>query len=405
MLASWLDSRRAMGLDKPGLARRRARLWRRLQPTLARTPAFHSLAGRPLEDFPVTTPAQMRADYSSYNSLGLSDARLRAMADLAETGQGVPAQGLVAGYSTGTCGARGLFVTDEAERARYLGQSIARLLPATALITGARIALFLRANNALYSDVARGRSRFAYFPLHGALEERVRELKAFAPDILIAPSHILAGLARLEEKLPGLNRCFFGAEPMGAAERDWIAARLGARPDPIYQATEGFLGAACRFGRLHLNDHNLEIELRPVVGTAGFQPVVTDLCRTSQPIVRVLLDDFIEADDRACPCGFAGRTILPVQGRIGDLWRFGDAVLSPRAVTDVMEQALGPDAIWQAEASSTRVRVIVTACAPTPALAARLESDLQVPVPVEIMAGPVDPAFPKRRRVRWRTDA
>ena len=42
----------------------------------------------------------------------------------------------------------------------------------------------------------------------------------------------------------------WGAEPMGVLERDWIGAALGVHPDPIYQATEGFLGAACPEGVL-----------------------------------------------------------------------------------------------------------------------------------------------------------
>jgi putative adenylate-forming enzyme len=401
LLASWLDTRRAMAMDAAALERRRLRLWARLQPALARTPAFQKLTGMALRDYAITLPDEMRKNYGCYNSLGLSDAALRDAAGRAEAGAPASPRGISAGYSTGTSGMRGLFVTDAVERARYQGQSLATLLPPSALLTGARIALVLRANNALYSEVGRGRLRFAYFPLQGAADATAKALAAFAPDILVAPSHLLSEMARQGNRLPGLKRCFFGAEPMGGGEREWIADRLGVRPDPIYQATEGFLGAACRFGLLHLNDHLMEIELVAVKGTTGFQPVVTDLRRTSQPIVRVQLDDFLEADERPCPCGFAGRTILPVEGRIGDLWRFPGRTITPREATEVVERIVGPDVVWKAEASSAGVRLTLQESRQAADCGAALAARLQLPVPLEITHAPVGPDFPKRRRLRW----
>lgn len=391
ILLAWLDTRRRMRADPAGLARHRSRLWTRLQPTLARTPALAMLAGRELADFPIVTPAEIRADYGRWNSLGLTDAALREAAARAEAGgSGEVAPGVIAGFSTGTSGQRGLFVASTAERARYIGQSLARLLPARRLLTGTRIALFLRANSALYGDVARGgRFRFGYFPLD--LADKAAALSAFAPDVLIAPSRILAELAGTWRP-SGLHRCFYGAEPMGEGERQWIAAALGVRPDPIYQATEGFLAAACRHGRLHLNEDSLEMVLQPVPGTGAFRPIVTDLRRASQPIVRVLLDDLVEPEDAPCACGFAGRVIRPVMGRVGDLWRFGDRVVTPREVTEAVEAALGPSTPWQATASPGRIRLAVPpGVAPGP---------LPFPVPVETVPLP-PPDGPKRRRVCW----
>jgi putative adenylate-forming enzyme len=391
ILLAWLDTRRRMRASEAALARHRNRLWTRLQPTLARTPALAGLAGRELADVPVVTPAEIRANYGRWNSLDLTDAALREAATRAETGgSGEVAPGVVAGFSTGTSGQRGLFVASAAERAFYIGQSLARLLPASRLLAGARVALFLRANSALYGDVAKGgRFRFGYFPLD--LADKAAALSAFAPDVLIAPSHILAELADIWRP-EGLRQCFYGAEPMGEGERQWIAAALGVRPDPIYQATEGFLAAACRHGRLHLNEDSLDIDLQPVPGTQTFRPVVTDLRRTSQPIVRVLLDDLVEPEGTLCPCGFAGRIISPVMGRFGDLWRFGDRIFTPREATEATEAALGPSIPWQATASPDRIRLALPpGVVPGP---------LPFPVPVETVPLP-PPDGPKRHRVRW----
>lgn len=138
ILLAWLDTRRRMRADPAALARHRSRLWTRLHPALARTPALVDLAGRELADFPIVTPAEIRADYGRWNSLGLTDAALREAATRAEaggTGEVVP--GVIAGFSTGTSGQRGLFVASSAERAFYIGQSLARLLPASRLLAGA----------------------------------------------------------------------------------------------------------------------------------------------------------------------------------------------------------------------------------------------------------------------------
>src|SRR5690606_23276719 len=67
ILLAWLDTRRRMRASEAALARHRNRLWTRLQPTLARTPALAGLAGRELADVPVVTPAEIRADYGRWN--------------------------------------------------------------------------------------------------------------------------------------------------------------------------------------------------------------------------------------------------------------------------------------------------------------------------------------------------
>ena len=395
-----------MACGPAALARRRARLWRGLAPTLAATPTLRALAGRPLCAMPVTDAAALRRDFAAWNTLGLSDAEARAAAADAERGgSGTVADGVVAGFSTGTQGARGVFLASAEERALYLGQSLAKLLPAHALLTGARIALVLRADSALYRDVAgAGPFRFRFLPLTLPPGERLAALRAFGPDTLIAPAHVLAGIARGHAPggppLPTLRRLFFGAEPMGDAERAWIAGVLGVRPDPIYQATEGFLGAPCRHGTLHLNEDSLHVELDPVPGVPAFQPVITDLRRRSQPVVRVRLDDLVELLPGCCPCGFAGRAIRPVAGRVADVWRLPGGAVLPRRITDAFEAALGPSAEWEAAGSPARLVATVRDPALAGAAAAVLRGFGGI-LPVEVRVGEPCVGSPKRRRVRW----
>ena len=402
ILASWLRTRRAMRFSPKQLARRRARLWQRLQPHLARTPALAPYAGQPLSAFPATDPATLRADYGAWNSLGLSDAELRRLADKAEAGS--ETGDLSAGWSTGSGGgARGLFLANSKERADYIGQSLARLLPTGTLLSRQRFALHLRASNALYSDVQRGRFAFAHFPLEGSCDETMAALARFDPTILVAPPHRLLAFARTGLELPSLRHLFCGSEPVSAAETDYLEQAFGIRPRAIYQATEGFLGAECPEGRLHLNEHAIEFEFEPVPGTTGFRPIITDLRRTSQPIVRLRGDDYIELTGEICPCGYGGRVINPPQGRMGDIWRFAERTLAPPQVVAAIEDKLGAQHAWKAQADARGVVLRIAADCPEASAreaAKALEKLAGQRVTLEQDLGPW--RGPKRRKVVWR---
>ena len=361
VLRAWFAARRSgRSLRTPAdVAQRQARLWRAMAPVIARTPAVSALAGRPLADFPVMSPDLLRERFDAWNTLGLTQAPTEAAALTAETGgSGEVRPGIVAGLSTGSSGGRGLFVTSAAERAGWVGHILARLLPADALLRSTRIALCLRADNRLYGDVERaGPIRFLFVGLDVPAAQRFERLRAFAPDTLIAPPQVLADLARRTAQPWPLRRLFYGAEPMGEAERRWIGAALGVRPDPIYQATEGFLGAACRFGTLHLNEDVLIVEREPVPGTSRFVPIVTDLRRTTQPMIRVRLPDLLQPLATPCPCGSPRTAVHPVEGRLEDLWRWRGAAICPREVEAVVSAAVGPDQDWRALASPGGVTV------------------------------------------------
>lgn len=375
-----------------------------MAPVVARTPAVSGLAGRPLADFPILSPGTLRKRFDAWNTLGLARTETEVAALAAETGgSGEVRPGIVAGYSTGSSGPCGLFVTSAAERGSWIGHILARLLPADALLRPTRIALCLRADNRLYGDVGEaGPFRFLFVGLDVPAPERFTRLRAFAPDVLIAPPQVLADLARRTDQPWPLRRLFYGAEPMGEAERGWIGATLGVRPDPIYQATEGFLGAACRLGTLHLNEDILIIEREPVPGTSRFLPVVTDLRRSTQPMIRVRLPDLLEPLAAPCPCGSPLTAVHPVEGRLEDLWRWPGTVICPREIEAAVSAVLGPEPDWRAVASAGGVTVEAEPArieAVRSAVATLLAAH-GVEAPVTAGGRPKQDGV-KRRRVRW----
>lgn len=407
--AAYLDTRLCdarLG-DRAALLARQRRLWGRLAPALARTPALAALAGRPLDAFPVRKPAEMRADLGAWNSLGLGAAQIVDAAQAAEEGREANLPDHVqAGFSTGSQGARGIFLTTAAERDHYLGALLGRLITPARLLRPIRAALILRANNRLYADIQGAGAAFCFIGLDSSPEAQLEALRAFAPTHLVAPPHVLVALAGLVEAdgwAPGLDGLFYGAEPLGERERERLAQIFGLPPAPLYQATEGFLGAPCRFGTLHLNEENLIVERDPIAGSNRFRPIVTDLLRRGQPMVRVRLDDLIEPRS-PCPCGATRLAIQPVEGRVADMWRLGEVLIFPREVDAALETALPLFASWRAEASPTGVRVFVVedehrapACAALEALLAARGAPW--PVTAEVVA--TVETRPKRRRVWW----
>ena len=406
ILRAWLGARWSRWrLRTPvDVAARQARLWREMPPVAATTPAVRALAGRPLQDFPVMRPEALRENFAGWNTLGLTRAEAEAAARAGETGgSGEVRPGIVSGFSSGSSGRPGLFVTSAAERAGWVGHILARLLPADALVRPTRIALCLRADNRLYGDLgAAGPIQFLFTALEVPASQRFERLRAFAPDVLVAQTQVLADLACRTEAPWALRRLFYGAEPMGEAERGWIGAALGVRPDPIYQATEGFLGAACRLGTLHLNEDVLIIEREPVPGIDRFLPIITDLRRTTQPMIRVRLPDLLEPLAAPCPCGSPLTAIHPVEGRLEDLWRWPECVICPREVEAAVSAALGPEYDWRAIATPRSVTVeadpdrVGAAGASVEALLSAHGVDQPV-----ILGGRPARDGVKRRRVRW----
>ncbi|ESQ91317.1 hypothetical protein ABAC460_07050 [Asticcacaulis sp. AC460] len=374
---------------RQALEQQQQRLWRRLP--LSRAPALKGFAGKPLAELPVITTAQFRERFADYTTQGLDAVLASQAAMAAETGGANPLpRGLSAGFSTGTGGGtRGLFVASPEERSLYGGMLAGKLFGPFELAGLKRIAVCLRAPNRLYD-----KRRVRFFGLGDP--DRDTAIEAYDPQVLIAPPQVLLDLAQSGRPLPALKRLFYGAETLNAAERDFVATRLGRRPDPIYQATEGFLGAPCRLGTLHLNEDCLIIERAPLGGDR-FQPIVTDLLRTSQLVVRLRLDDILRP--AVCTCGSPLAAVQPVEGRVQDIWRWGEQVVFPGEVEAAVSPHLPPGHRWIATGHPDGIAYACEEARDAPALVQALAVFGQ-PLSREPYDRGLD--FPKRRHVRWR---
>ncbi len=239
------------------------------------------------------------------------------------------AGGVAAGLSSGTSGSRGLFVVSPSERAAWAGAMLGRMLPSGLGGTFApggeqRVAFFLRASSALYEGLGGRRLRFAFFDLLDGFDAHLARLTALRPTVLSAPPSMLRRLADAQRSgrlAIAPARVVSVADVLDEATRAEVEAAFGQRVHQVYQATEGLLGATCALGTLHLCEADVVVE-REAVGAAGegrFIPIVTDLRRRTQPIVRHRLDDVLVLAAATCPCGDASTAIGRVEGRADDV--------------------------------------------------------------------------------------
>lgn len=255
--------------------------------------------------------------------------------------------GITAGLSSGTSGARQVFLAGREDRCRWAGQILARMLSTASLrqilnplTRPLRIAFFLRASSNLYTTLSSLRVKFDYYDLTRPFEDLVSLLNQSQPDVLVAPATVLVELARRARARP--RQVISVAEVLDARDRAEIEVSFGVKVAEIYQAAEGFLGCTCAQGGIHLNEESLHIEPLWLDEThERFHPLITDFSRRTQWFVRHRLDDILRLDPTPCPCGRKTMTLRGIEGRAEEvLWlRDANDALSP-VFPDVLRQAL-----------------------------------------------------------------
>jgi putative adenylate-forming enzyme len=295
---------------------------------------FYRKLGPEFADMPIIDKAVQQGRFAAFNQPRIElEEVVAALADGRQT-----VRGYFVGQSTGTSGNRGRYVISPAERFTWLGTILAKAAP-DALYRRRRVALALPGLSALYQSASSGsRIRLAFFDLGLGVESWRNALVDFAPDLLVAPPKVLRRLAETGA-LRGVEP-FSGAEILDPLDRAVIEQATGRPVREIYMATEGLFGVACRHGTLHLAEDVIHFEWEPVPGSGLVAPIVTDLVRRTQPMIRYRMNDLLELSDRQCPCGSVFQAVSRIHGRIDDLFEFpgpgGQVMITP----DVLRNAV-----------------------------------------------------------------
>jgi len=284
---------------------------------------------------PLCDKELMMEIFDQFNTVGIKKANAFDVALSAETSRDFSGhiQDITIGLSSGTSGNRGLFLVSAAERSRWAGAILAKVLPST-LLKKQRIALFLRANSSLYTTVQSRRVQFTYFDLSEPVEELSATLTSFDPTILVAPPSMLRILAKLEAKIQP-TKIISVAEVLDPLDEAYIEAHFNQKVHQIYQCTEGFLASTCSHGTIHLNEDLVVIEKEYIDKKEGkFIPIITDMNRYSQPIIRYRLNDILTESREPCPCGSIFTPLESIEGRCDDMF-YGISTQDPNLLTPI----------------------------------------------------------------------
>lgn len=362
----------------------------------------------------------MMDNFSDFNTAGVGREQALAVALRAERERDFSPTvgGLTVGLSSGTSGHRGLFMVSPAEQAAWAGAILARTIRSPRELP-LRVAFFLRSNSNLYEQVGGRLIRFRYFDLMAPPEQAIADLNRFQPSVVVGPPSLLglladaagAGALRISP-----SRLISVAEVLEPQDQALLARQFAAPVHQIYQCTEGLLAISCARGALHIQEDLAAIQLEPL-GDGRAAPIITDLWRRTQPIIRYRLNDLLVMGG-GCACGSDWRVIERIEGRCDDLLYFQAAGGRRPVFPDTIRRAilLASDQIRDYQAAQERdgqlaIGLELAPGADWPAAAGALERGLR-----ETLAGygceidelalsqgiPARPAGAKRRRV-WRT--
>lgn len=231
--------------------------------------------------------------------------------------------GFTVGLSSGTSGSKGVFLASENERAQWVALVLDRVIGFS--FRKRKVAFFLRANSNLYESVNSRSLSFHFFDLLKPLSEQVGKLDELKPNILVGQPSLLIELSKavIEGRLNlSLVKIISVAEVLTPEDKFRLEKVFGQTIHQVYQCTEGFLAASCKEGRLHFNEDFLVIEKKYLdQERIRFHPIITDLLRRSQPIIRYELNDII-TEFKNCPCGNKMTAIDMIEGRSDDMLVF-----------------------------------------------------------------------------------
>lgn len=278
-----------------------------------------------LNDFPIVNKKIMMDNFDDMNTVGINKEEAFRLALKSEEIRGFEDKlnNITIGLSSGTSGQRGVFLVSDEERTLWAGAIISKLLPLN-MILGCKIAFFMRANSNLYETVKSNLLKFKFYDMYLDINNHIEDLNNFKPTVVIAPPSVLLELSEAKDK-KSLNinpkKIISIAEVLEKKDKNTIAQSFGLIINEVYQCTEGFLGATCKEGNMHLNEDAIFIE-KEWIDDKRFIPIITDFKRKSQPIIRYRLNDVLVINKEKCPCGSMHLRLDAIEGREDDIFIF-----------------------------------------------------------------------------------
>ena len=283
---------------------------------------YFSVYNSNFEELPIMNKSLFMENFDTINTCGISYEQASKIAENAERSRDFSPmiKDIAVGLSTGTSGNRGLFLVSKNERANWVAYMIDRVIGFS--LKKVEVAFFLRANNKLYESAKSKKVSFNFFDLFEKLDSHIERLNNLQPTILIAQPSLLMLLSNKKvngELKINPKKIISVAEVLTNEDRSYIEKTFQIKLAEVYQCTEGFLASSCSEGTLHFNEDFLIIEKKYIDEEKNrFHPIITDLLRKSQPVVRYELNDII-TEKKNCKCGSPFLAIERIEGRSDDI--------------------------------------------------------------------------------------
>lgn len=272
-----------------------------------------------LAELPVLDVADETEAFDDLNTVGLSRREVEAALRGAHASR---APRVELGDYVVRATAGGFVVSDAQERALHVGALLARVLPTPLFASRPdRIAVLSRAPRILpklAELLGPDRLRCLGVPRSEPLAVQLRRLRDLAPTVVVGTVDRLRTIAARwgsEGPQRPVHRVVSVTEGLRADDAEELVAGFAvARVHRVYRADEGLYGQTCAHGRLHLNEDLVVVERAWVDRAARtFQPIVTDLFRTTFPRIRTRLHDVLTEVRGPCPCGSPLRAVERVR--------------------------------------------------------------------------------------------
>ena len=279
-------------------------------------------------NLPVTNKAIMMENLTWFNTCGLEKNEMIEFCLETERTRDFSKRlkGFNVGMSSGTSGNKGVEITSKSEENLLRAAFLARFdFPKKAKIN---LAFILRVTSPAFNLSVFGH-KLTYIGQLDSIENIVKKLGDLQPNIISSPPSMLKILAReKEEGRLAVNpvKLISYAEVLYPDVREYLRRIFNCKVHEIYKCSEGAIAITCRYGSLHVNEDIVAIQLvnRDGTPTAPGNPchklIITDLHKSSLPIIRYELNDIITLSTEKCRCGSHFRVIEKIQGRSDDLF-------------------------------------------------------------------------------------
>lgn len=279
-------------------------------------------------NFPTLNKKIMMDNLTDYNTLGLKKEDLTEFVLNVEKTRDFSSRfkGLNVSMSSGTSGNKGIVITTIKEEKYLKAMYVARLT----LPKGEKLncAFILRVSIPAFNFNLLG-NRVTYVSQLQPMESIIKQLEEIDPNVVSAPPSMLKLLAAELKKgslkiKPKLLYSY--AEVLYPDVRNFLQKVFNCQIHQIYQGSEGCYAVTCKYGTVHINEDVVALQLldkndNPApYGEPCYKLIVTDLHKTSQPIIRYELNDIITLGKYKCKCGSNFRVIEQIQGRADDMF-------------------------------------------------------------------------------------